>query len=157
MNKKIKFIRHPCGGLTKRQLAVIDELFRSELDEQAILDKYKVSRQLYNRWLTDENFADELERLIESSFRQSALLIARYAPLAAAKLVSLMDSSKEETARKACLDIISSAFRLKTQDAGLKTQDHEQPTAGVLPSGLSEQTASRLLSALAEESTEKET
>jgi len=37
--------------LSSRQLAVIDEIFRGEVDEQSILDKYKVSRKLYNRWL----------------------------------------------------------------------------------------------------------
>ena len=93
--------------LNKRQLAVIDQLFKGELDEQAILDKYKVSHNLYKRWLANKNFTDEIDRRIESSLRQSALLIARYAPLAAAKLVQLTDSENQETARKACLDIIS--------------------------------------------------
>jgi hypothetical protein len=137
--------------LSSRQLAVIDEVFRGEVDEQSILDKYKVSRKLYNRWLADETFAAEFDRQIESAFRQSVILIARYAPVAAAKLVSLMDSDKEETARKACLDIISSAFRPKTQDPGLKTQDNEPlATSDKLPGGLSDHLASRLLSILAE-------
>jgi hypothetical protein len=138
--------------LSKRQIAVIDEIFRGEVDEQSILDKYKVSRKLYNRWLADETFSAEFDRRIEAAFRQSAILIARYAPLAAAKLVALTESDKEETARKACLDIISSAFRPKTQDPGLKTQDNEPlATSDKPPGGLSDETASRLLEALAEE------
>ncbi len=35
--------------LSKKQLAVIDDLFSAELDEQAILEKQKVSINVYNR------------------------------------------------------------------------------------------------------------
>jgi len=163
MNKKIKFIRRPCGGLTKRQLAVIDELFKGELDEQAILDKYKVSHNLYKRWLANKNFADEIDRRIESSLRQSALLIARYAPLAAAKLVQLTDSENQETARKACLDIISFSSSATRPDAlsnmhnTRDTRDERRETKDEGRGQLSPETASRLLSALAEESIEKVT
>ncbi len=117
----MKFIRRPCGGLTKRQLAVIDELFDGD-DEQAVLDKYKVSRRLYNKWLADDAFTGEFDRRIDAAFRQSAVLIARYAPLAAAKLVQLTESDKEETARKACLDIIS-MHASRTRDDGRPTKD----------------------------------
>ena len=151
MNKKIKFIRRPCGGLTKRQLDVIDQLFKGELDEQAILDKYKVSHNLYKRWLANKNFADELDRRIESSLRQSALLIARYAPLAAAKLVQLTDSENPETARKACLDIISFQANRESRgkrDDGRAAEGDSDPVQGF---ALPPETASRLLSALAEQ------
>ena len=93
--------------LSKKQLAVMEDLFNGGLDEQAVLDKHKVSRNVYDRWLTDGLFVSEFDRRIMSAHRQSAALIARYAPLAAAKLVQLTESEKEETARKACLDIIS--------------------------------------------------
>jgi len=93
--------------LTKRQLAVIEDLFAGELDEQAILDKYKLSRKLYNKWRNDDSFTEQFERRIADAYRQSTALIARYAPLAAAKLIQLTESDKAETARKACLDIIS--------------------------------------------------
>jgi hypothetical protein len=129
--------------LKPRQFAVIDELFNGD-DEQAVLDKHKVSRKLYNKWLADDAFTGEFDRRIDASFRQSAALIARYAPLAAAKLVQLTESDKEETARKACLDIIS-MHAGRTRDDGRGSPDSVQGFA------LPDETASRLLSALAEE------
>ncbi len=138
--------------LSKRQLAVIDELFRGELDEQAVLDKHKVSRGLYNKWLADSDvggFTDEFDRRIESAFRQSTALIARYAPLAAAKLVQLIGSDKEETVRKACLDIIS--MPVFSRDKKLPAKGESESAEAPLQNGLSAEAASRLLSALAEE------
>ncbi len=133
--------------LTKRQLAVIEDLFVGELDEQAVLVKHKVSRDLYNRWLANECFTEQFTERIGRAYRQSELIISRYAPLAAAKLVELTGSDKEETARKACLDIISFP--------GLAPQSRSRSTSGSgAPSPaeqLSPQTASRLLAALAEE------
>jgi hypothetical protein len=135
--------------LSKRQLAALDELFAGELSEQQVLDKYKVSRSAYNKWLADERFCAEFDRRIASAHRQSAALIARYAPLAAAKLVQLTGSDKEETARKACLDIISLPAL-----AAQRTEQSNSEGRGMSDEGrehLSEQMASRLLAALAEE------
>ena len=154
--------------LKPRQFAVIDELFNGD-DEQAVLDKYKVSRKLYNKWLADSNFTGEFDRRIDAAYRQSAVLIARYAPLAAAKLVQLTESDKEETARRACLDIISmhdtQCHVERSETSGYRGKYHPQPDSSASPqndpdllaSPLSPQAASRLLSALAEESTENQT
>lgn len=137
--------------LSKRQLAVIEDLFNGELDEQAVLDKYKVGRKLYNKWLADETFVEQFDQRIAGAYRQSTLLIARYAPLAAAKLVQLTESEKEETARKACLDIISMhapTDRLAVAPAVLV----DNPASATSnPPDLSPETASRLLDILAEE------
>lgn len=92
--------------LSKKQLAVIEDLFSSNLDEGGVLQKHKVTRHIYNKWLLDETFGAEVERRMQLAYRQSELIIAQYASVAAAKLVELTDSEKEETARKACLDII---------------------------------------------------
>ena len=134
--------------LSKRQLAVIEDLFDGELGEQAVLDKYRVSRNLYNKWLADEAFAEQFDQRIAGAYRQSAALIAQYAPLAAAKLIRLTESESQETARKACLDIISMpAFaNKKPQQATQPQTTNDSPT-----NQLSEQTASRLLAVLAEE------
>lgn len=142
--------------LTQRQLAVIEDLFSdfSIVDEQAVLDKHNVSRSVYNKWLTDSLFTEQFDRRIAAAHRQSAALIARYAPLAAAKLVQLTDSDKEETARKACLDIISMPQIARTcgnagADANPKSQMANQKSQ-IAPE-LSDQTVSRLLAILAEE------
>lgn len=133
--------------LSKKQLAVIDDLFSAELDEQAILEKHKVSRNVYNRWLADGLFVSEFDRRIMSAHRQSAALIARYAPLAVAKLVQLTELNKEETARKACVDIISLPALL---DKRIAPPGELQTTETQPPQQLTEQAASRLLAALAQ-------
>jgi hypothetical protein len=132
--------------LSKKQLAVIDDLFGGELDEQAVLDKHKVSRNVYNRWLANELFASEFDHKILSAHRQSAVLIAKYAPLAAAKLVQLTESDKQETARKACMDIISLPALI---DKRKVRPGEPQTTETQLPQQLTEQAAGRLLAALA--------
>lgn len=133
--------------LSKKQLAVIDDLFSAELDEQAILEKHKVNRNVYNRWLADGLFVSEFDRRITSAHRQSAALIARYAPLAVAKLVQLTELDKEETARKACMDIISLPALLDKRIV----QPGELQTTETQPlQQMTEQTASRLLAVLAQ-------
>ena len=134
--------------LTKRQLGVIDDLFEAELDERVILEKHRVSRNVYNKWLADERFKAEIARRVASARLQSEALIARYSLVAAARLVQLIESKREETSRRACLDIISLP-NSKAKKAG-KVQK------GALESveqgkALPPRTASRLLAALAEE------
>ena len=130
--------------LSKKQLAVIDDLFSGEFDEQMALEKHKVSRNLYNRWLADTLFDTELSRRIASAHRQSQVLIARYASLAAAKLVQLTESDKEETARKACLDIIT----LPTLTANARRQPDPVEPEQDNTSEISPETAGKLLTAL---------
>jgi hypothetical protein len=133
--------------LSKKQLAVIDDLFSGELDEQAVLDKHKVSRNVHNGWLADGLFASEFDRRIMSAHRQSAALIAKYAPLAAAKLVQLTESEKVETARRACLDIISLQALL---DKRIAQPNESQTDESQMLRQITEQNASRLLAALAQ-------
>jgi len=126
---------------------VINDLFGGALDEQAVLEKHKVSRHIYNKWLSDGQFSAEFSRRIACARLQSEALIAKYSLLAAAKLVELTESEKAETARKACLDIISlpkRAAKVAEQGSGQQSDDeHGQQ--------LPQQTASRLLAALADE------
>ena len=133
------------SSLSKKQLAVIDEMFTGELDTDAILAKHNVTRRQYDKWLSDENFKSEFTHRIEWLNLQSQALIARYASLAAAKLVALTDSEKEETRRKACLDIISLP-RLAAQKQTAPADSDIEPVENLHPD-----TASRLLEALAKE------
>ncbi len=134
--------------LSQRQLTVLDDLFNSELDEQAVLDKHKVRRSTYDRWLADKVFAERFKQYINGLKRRSELLMAKFSQLAAAKLVQLTGSEKAETARKACLDIISVPK--------IRADKDEQPEKTPKESSqqveqLSDATASKLLAALAEE------
>lgn len=137
--------------LKKRQLAVIEDLFGGELDEQGVLDKHNVSRYIYNKWQADENFAKEFARRIDSAFRQAQFIIARCTSVAAAKLVRLTESKNQETARKACLDIISLTKRpeKETRKPDSKTPSPALRTDAATPTQLSAETAGRLLDVLA--------
>jgi len=134
--------------LTKRQRAVLDDLFVGKLDEQEALDKHRVSRTVYHRWLADERFAAEFEERIVHSYRQSRVILARGAAKAANNLVGLAGSEKGETARKACLDIIAlhSPSHADTKQAPTAKSKPDPSTPQLPP-----ETASRLLAALAEE------
>lgn len=135
--------------LTKRQLAVIEDMFAGDADEQAVLDKHKVSRNLLSRWLAEDILAEELDRRLQWLNLQSELIIARYKSLAAARLVRLTESEKEETARRACLDIICLP-KLADRRSG-QTTDTPQTGSQQQEQILSPRTCSRLLAVLAEE------
>jgi hypothetical protein len=133
--------------LTKRQRAVIEDLFFSEMDERQVLARHHVSRSLYDRWQTDERFTREFEDRIARAYTESRVILARYATVAATKLIELTDCEKEETARKACLDILA---------RGSLASSHEIPrnhpsNDGQAEVDLSPATASRLLAALAQD------
>ena len=132
--------------LTRRQQAVIDDLFNGELDEQDVLQKHNVSHTLYNRWLADERFTEQFERRIAQAYRSGRIVLARHATAAAVKLIELTDCEKEETVRKACLDIIT--LHPPTQgNAGPTTPVAAEaaPSEAELPA----ETARRILAALA--------
>ena len=75
--------------------------------------------------------------------RQSQYIIGKYAPIAAAKLVQLTESEKDETSRKACLDVIMLQSNSKSIESD-ETESAEQTEQ------LSGEQASRILAALAE-------
>lgn len=129
--------------LTPKQSAVIADLFEGGLDEAGVLAKHKVSTRLYRAWLADELFTDELRFRIDSARRTGELIIARYTPVAAAKLVGLIDSDKDETVRRACLDIMSAGRQTDTVTTDSAESKEYRPD---LPPAL----ASKLLAVLAE-------
>ncbi|MBU1260447.1 MAG: hypothetical protein KJ757_02395 [Planctomycetes bacterium] len=127
-------------SLTKEQLQIIDELFESGGDESTVLQKHNISFKTWQQQLADKDFADEIAARMESSKRQGQIILSKYVPFAAAKLVQLCESENQETSRKAVLDILN----LQT---GLKTNE---PVLPEIPA-LDPATASKLLAALAEE------
>ena len=136
--------------LSKRQITVMDDLFSGQYDEQAVLEKHKLSRGVYNKWLVDELFAEEFSRRINVAHHQSQFLIAKYSSMAAARLIQLTNSEKEETARKACLDIINLPQAGKSDITPSDNSPCEKA-----PPELSLETAGRLLATLAEEKKQK--
>ena len=137
--------------LGKKQLVLLDNLFSGQFDEQSVLDELKISRNIYTGWLVDDNFVEEFNNRMVSAHRQSQALIAKYFSVAAAKLVQLTESEKEETARKACLDIIS----LPIASVGEMGRPGESKAADVqMTERFSAETVSKLLELLAKEKSE---
>lgn len=132
--------------INKKQAAVLDDMFSGQFDEQAVLEKHKISRNVYSNWLSRKAFTEAFNRRIALAHLQSRALIARYASLAAAKLVQLTESEKEETARKACLDII----RLPKVPFTIDADGCEELANNLIVPQLPMETASKLLATLAE-------
>ncbi len=133
--------------LTKKQFEVIEDLFEGKLKENEILQKHKVSRAAYNKWLADDNFIGEFDKRIEVSHMRNAAHIARDISKALVNLVEL-SKGQGETARKACLDIIALQSHAAAQtQIQPKTNEQSEPPQ----SDLSPEAASRILAALAEE------
>ena len=132
--------------LNKKQSGVLTDLFTGQLDEEEVLEKWKVMRATYSRWHKTANFAAEYKKRLKQANRKSELIIARFAPVAASKLVELTQSEKEETARKACLDVIN-----HSRGKAKKSSDGKEPPEAEQRPKLSPEKASRLLAALAAE------
>ena len=128
--------------LTRKQRDLIDDLFAGVDDEQQILKRHKVKRRLYENWMSDKIFIAEFERRLDSARRQGDLILARFASVAAAKLVELTESENQETARKACLDIIN-LLRPNSLPGPAEQVESEQTQE------LTPELSSRLLAALA--------
>ena len=91
-------------------------------------------------------FKQEIDARIEAAIHQSKLVMARWLPLAAERLAQLTISEKDETARKACLDIIS----LHTPETEQKTAQNAQTVQAKEIKPLPPEIASKLLAALVE-------
>ncbi len=132
--------------LGKKQLAVITDIFENALTEADALTKNRVTKWLYKKWLDNPAFTAELDARFDQALRRSKCLIAHCLPLAVQRLVQLIVSEKDETARKACLDLIS----LKLSDDTLKNPQNPQPQED-MSEQLPPEVASKILAALAED------
>jgi hypothetical protein len=136
-------------SLSAKQLAVIEDLFEDELQERLMLEKHKLSRKLYNKWLADESFNRQLDRRVKWENRRSEFLLARKARDAVSSLVKLTESGKGETARKACLDIITISANRSAADTISAQADNPAPSPESTP--LPPETAGKILAVLAEQ------
>ncbi len=132
----------------KKQLAVIEDLFTSELDEAEILRKHGVKPALYRKWLADEQFKEFCERRLAQAYHSSRVLLARNAYAAAERLIELTKCDQSETARKACLDIIA-AQNPSTLNR-VSPPNPQTTTETVSLASLSPEIAGRILAVLAE-------
>ena len=135
-------------ALSSRQLAVIEDLFAGDIKEQDILERHKLSRKLYYKWIADEAFNARLDWRIRWEYRKSAFKLARSVPEAMSELMELAKSKKTEAARKACIDIITMQANLVAETPSTPTDNHALPTESP---GISSETAGKVLAVLAEQ------
>lgn len=133
--------------LTKKQLALIDDLFTSELNETEILQKHKVSRILYNKWLCDKNFMRDFDNRITIAFKRNAARLAQNVSKAVEKLITMTEGDKE-LSRKACLDIITLQKQVLSNQPAFRQETKQPENPNVC---LSDEAAGKILAALAEE------
>jgi hypothetical protein len=141
--------------LSTRQIAVIEDLFEGGLEKQAILEKHKLSRNLLNKWLADEVFTDRLNKRLAWEHRRNEFMFARYTRVAVSNLVRLTGCEQPETARKACIDIITVRANLLTGKGStslpaLPSDNHTSPPESLT---VSPETAGKVLAVFAEEKT----
>jgi len=141
----MKTKRH-CGHLGNKQRAVINDMFKNGLAEHETLEKHNIRPCRYRKWLENGMFKQEIDARIDAAMRQSKLVMARWLPLAAERLAQLTISEKDETARKACLDVIS----LHTPETEQKTTQNAQTMQAKEIKPLPPEIASKLLAALVE-------
>jgi hypothetical protein len=130
--------------LSKTQKAVLEDLLQNGISEQEAMQKHNVSIYRYRKWLANGLFTHELNLRIESAMRQKMIAMARSLPQAVAKLVDLTSSQKDETARKACLDIMA------TQISNVPNQTDQTAATEDEPLTISDEKAARMLDILAE-------
>ncbi len=131
---------------------VIEEIIKGD-EEAKVLRRHRIAPETFDKLLNSPEFATKISSTIGLSIIRSKLLIAQYAQVATAKLISLTDCEKEETARKACLDVIALAH--KQSDPAI---DHEKVSeiaeSGVAP--ISQEQASKMLAVLAKDESGKD-
>ena len=141
---------------SRRQLAVIDDLFDGKMDEAEILEKHNLRISVFRKWLASDSFIAELDQRAAATRRQSEMIIARFAPAAAAELVALTECEKAETRRKACLDIITAASGNSgsaiAAESSQTASDTDRPD---IPINLSPQLAGKILAVMAEGDTDE--
>ena len=93
--------------LGKVQRAVIKDLLESQLPEHTKCSKNTKLLHGDTGMARKRLFAREFNCPLDARMRQGKLIMVRCFPQAAEKFVNLIESEKEETARKACVDIIS--------------------------------------------------
>jgi len=114
-------------GLTGLQRRFLDRLFSGDGDEAAALRELGIPTWRYRRWLANAAFLEEMAFRIGAARRQWQLLVARYAPAAAARLIALTTDEKPETARKACLDVLALQQRLEVGSTAGQTERGSRP------------------------------
>ncbi len=66
-------------SLSKKQKAVLEDLFSSGIPIDQVLEKWKVSHRTYYKWHSQKIFSAEFNRLMNLAQREPEVIFARYA------------------------------------------------------------------------------
>lgn len=126
-------------------LRAVDEILKGE-DEAKVLERYEIEPETFDKLLNSPKFILQVSNRIGLSIIRSKLLIAQYAQVATAKLISMTNCEKEETARKACLDVITLAT--KQSDATIQKEEVSE-IVNSANQPITDEQASKMLAVLA--------
>lgn len=133
---------------TKKQIKIIKKWINNESDEKELCKKYKISYKKWSTWINSKYVKDEIKGRVEAAKKSSELLMARYLPLATAKLIEQCNSENNETSRKACIQIIS----LFSKDTAI---DETKELENASEVEIEPEMASKILAVMAEEKRKK--
>ena len=123
--------------LNKKQRDFLDEILNNRSSVELASDKLNISSDCLCKWFASPEFTEELARRLELIIKRADMLISQNRLTAAEKLINLTSCEKEETARKACLDILELTATI--------TDKNHKPQQKIDP-----KLAAKLLSILAE-------
>lgn len=101
--------------LTIKQKELMDLLFDGKPIDDALL-QCSLTKGLYVQWSASPAWVRAYEERMDELKKQTITIIGAFQPVAAVKLIALMDSEKEETARHACLDVLRLGSGLDFED-----------------------------------------
>jgi len=132
-----------------KALVAVDEILKGESEDKT-LKRHRIEPEAFDKLLNNPKFVLQVSNRIGLSIIRTKLLIAQYARAATAKLIHLTECDKEETARKACLDVITLAT--KQSDITIQKEKVSQIIEDAnSPTELTEDQASKMLALLAED------
>jgi len=132
-----------------KALVAVDEILKGESEDKT-LKRHRIEPEAFDKLLNNPKFVLQVSNRIGLSIIRTKLLIAQYAQAATAKLIHLTECDKEETARKACLDVITLAT--KQSDITIQKEKVSQIIEDAnSPTELTEDQASKMLALLAED------
>lgn len=142
MKKKSK----PTQAVSPKQRDFLDALSQTRANLYTVLNRQGVTPQQFETWLENEAFAIALRLRRRHAVDRCSEALILGLPRAVKRLLDLVKSEKDETARKACLDVLKTACDLA--DSG-PFAEKEQPDIE-LPEELPPERAEYLLTLLAQ-------
>lgn len=128
--------------LTKKQREVAKAVYEGQFSETELSERFGITVRQLHKWSQSEGFKQELALLCEAAERETRFIINRYGPIAAAKLVELLDSEKDDTARRTALDMVDRCLNTQATCSDDRDEANEGP--------ISDEQARRMLLTLAE-------